>query len=225
MQRRNGFLLAGLLGVVCVWNMPAQPLFSPQLSTESGESQDATDGWVRDNYGAVLNVVLHDRCSARHEATDPHWIVCVRINPGYETDLEYTLSVERRYDGTAFASITRAKSQSIYTQLYKLRKKRPTASASDLAKSIVVETQAGDQQRFPALQQFADEFEEIRFSPVLPDELMMDATEYVFLSKSSGNQMELVLGGPGSSAPRQPHPLLQWAESLRQMLASSFRTR
>jgi hypothetical protein len=224
MKRPCRLVLIWLLTVSCVSGTRALAAPSSPRGSAREEIQDTTDGWARDNYDLVLDVVFQDSCAASKEPGEVRWIACVRIVPGYPTELEYGLSVEKSYGGTVSAHVTRPRAESIYTQLCRLKKEHPAASASNLARFIELETQAGDQQRFPALLRFADEFEKIRFSPVLPDELLMDATRYVFCSKSSsGNQMELVLRGPGSSAPRQPQPLLQWVESVRQMLASSFK--
>ena len=178
------------------------------------------DGWTRENYDRALDLVLQGHCAA---SKGVRWISCIRIVPGYSAELEYSLSVEKRYDGTVVAHIIRPKTQSVYTQLCKRRKDRPRASIGDLTKLIEIESQAGDQRKFPGLLALADNFEKIRFSPVLPDEIMMDATQYRFRARSfSGDQMELTLVGPGAAAPHQPHALIQWAESVREMLASAF---
>src|SRR5262249_6298220 len=67
-----------------------------------------------------------------------------------------------------------------------------------------------------------DEFEKIRFSPVLSDVLMTDPTKYMFRVEAYwGERMELVLYGPGRSAPHQPSPMLEWVERLRRLLSGS----
>ena len=221
MKRQYCFVLIWLLALACIPSVPvlAAPS-SPQASVPQ-ETQDTTEGWARDNYDLALDLVFQDRCTA---SKDVRWVACVRMVPGYPSEIEYTLSVEKSYSGTILARVTRPRTQSIYTQLCKLKKDHPAASVGDLAKLIEVESQTGDQQKFPALVRLADEFEKLRLSPILPDEIMMDATKYVFRSKSfSGDQMELVLRGPGPSAPRQPQPVIQWAESAREMLASAFK--
>ena len=74
------------------------------------------------------------------------------------------------------------------------------------------------------LSQLADDFETINMSPVLPDELGVDETGYELWSQSLwGNRMHVMLSGPGPSAKRQPHPLLQWAESVRNTIEKSAR--
>jgi hypothetical protein len=132
--------------------------------------------------------------------------------------------VEKRYGGTIFVQIARPKSRSIRARLRERKKEHPDGSVGDLTKLIELESQAGDQRRFPGLVGLANEFERIRFSPILSDEIIMDATEYTFRTRSlSGEQMELILHGPGPSAPAQPHALIQWAESAKAMLASTFK--
>ncbi|HSB12232.1 MAG TPA: hypothetical protein VLM38_22285 [Blastocatellia bacterium] len=68
----------------------------------------------------------------------------------------------------------------------------------------------------PELARLAKEFEMIKISPVLPDELRVDETSYEIWSQSLwGNRIEIRLGGPGSEVEKQPHPILEWAESFR----------
>jgi hypothetical protein len=151
------------------------------------------------------------------------WIACVRILPSDSTELEYTLAVEKSYSGKIVSRITRPRKQSVFAQLCNLKREHPSASAGDLARRIEVESQVGDQKRFPELLRLAGEFEKLQLSPVLSDETMMDATKYVVRSRSfSGDQMEIVLRGPSSSAAHQPQPLIQWAESARQVLTGAF---
>lgn len=149
---------------------------------------------------------------------------CVRIVPAFKDDIEYSLSVEKRYNGRLFAWVVRPKNHSIYGQLYELKKKQPKASVNELAKLIEVESYAGDQRRFPRLADLANEFETLRLSPVLSDEIMMDPAEYTFrVLSSSGENMLFTLYGPGSEAPVQPRGPIQWAESARAMLAAAFK--
>jgi hypothetical protein len=147
------------------------------------------------------------------------WTVCVLVTPGYQKEPEYLLLLVKRYDGTAYARITRPRGPSIFTQLLKLKTEHLSASPAELARLIAVETRDGDQQTFPALLSLSDKFEKIRLSPVLSDVLMMDATTYfVHARSSSGEQIDLVLYSPGPSAPHQPCPLLEWVEEARRVL-------
>ena len=178
------------------------------------------DAWARENYSRALDLALPDRCAS---STDARWLACIRIVPGYPEEIEYSLSIEKRYDGTIRAEIVRPKGTSIRGQLRELKKANPRASVSELAKLIRVESRAGDQERFPGLLPLAGEFEQIRFPLVPSDEIMMDATQYRFcVRSSSGEHAELMLSGPGSAAPRQPRALIKWAESVRQTLAGAF---
>ena len=164
------------------------------------------DAWARENYGRALDLVPPNQCAS---STNARWVACVRIVPGYPEEIECSLSVENRYDGTIRAQIVRPKGTSIRAQLRELKKANPRASVSELAKLIRVESRAGDQQRFPGLLPLAGEFEQIRFPLVLSDKIMMDATQYRFrVRSSSGEHAELMLSGPGSAAPHQPQALI-----------------
>jgi hypothetical protein len=194
------------------------------LKSQAGRAQETVDSWTRDNYLKVLDMVFSDGCSVLKGAEHARWTVCVRIMPSYPTELEYLLYAEQHYDGTILAHAVRPKTASVYMQLLSLKQAHRTASANELARYIVTQTVSGNDQEFPVLRSVGNEFEKARFSPVLPDELMMDTTRYLFIEQSfSGNRMELVLNGPGSSVVRQPHPLLQWAESFRQVFDKSFK--
>lgn len=201
-----------LVGLLCVCSSPAS---APQ------QAKDGADRWARENYDRALDLVFQDRCTT---PTDARWLSCIRIIPAFKDEMEYSLSLEKRYDGTLLAHVTRPKSQSVYVQLRNLRKEHPRGSVADLSKMIDVESQVGDDRRVPPLVGLANEFESIRLSPALSDEMMMDAAEYRFRVRSfSGDSMTLTLYGPGSEAPRQPQGLIQWAESAREMLASAFK--
>ena len=218
MNLQRSIALLALVMLPLIAGAPVLAQRSPQANA-AGETEGAIDGWARENYGRALDLVLRDRCAP----TDALWRACISILPGHQDEIEYSLSVERRYGGTILAHITRPKTQSVYTGLYEGKKGHPLASVNELTKLIQVESQAGDQRRFPRLVHLADEFEKIQFSPTLPNELMMDATKYLFHVRSYwGDRMDLILSGPGSAAPHQPQPLIQWAESAREMLARAF---
>jgi hypothetical protein len=219
MKQQCSLILIGLLALPHLSGTPVLGARDSQASAPQ-KMEDAIDAWVRDNHDLALGMVFQDDCTA---TKDVRWISCVRMVPGHPDELEYALSVEKRYDGTIRAHISRPKAQSVYVQLRKLRKEHPHASVGELSKLVEVESQTGDQRRFPALARLADEFEKIRFSPVLSNELMMDATQYRFRVRLfSGEQMEVILSGPGSGSPHQPQALIQWAESAREMLSSVF---
>lgn len=218
-MKLSRLVLIWLLVAACASSARAW-LTSFPAANEAKETKDSADAWARENYSRALDLVLPDQCAS---STNARWIACVRIVPGYPEEIEYSLSVEKRYDGTLRAQIVRPKGTSIRAQLRERKKANPRLSVSELAKLIRVESQAGDQQRFPGLLQLVGEFEQIRLPLVPSDEIMMDATQYRFcVRSSSGEHAELVLSGPGSAAPHQPQALLQWAESVRQMLAGTF---
>lgn len=215
--QRNLVLLVLLTLMECV---PSLCLSCPQAI--SGQPHgDSADLWVRENYDRALDLVFPERCAS---PIDARWLACVRIVPAYKDEIEYALSVEKRYDGTIQAEAKRAKARSVYAQLCELKHEHPQASVADLTKLVQMESRTGDQRRFPQLESLADEFEGLRLSPVLSEEIMMDPVKYRFrISSLSGERMQLTLFGPGSTASHQPQPLIQWAESARTLLAQSFR--
>ncbi len=220
LQEKYRVILIWLLAMV--WAVDSRA--SAQV-TATQSKQDQAEVWVRENYHAILDLISQDKgCAEPKGLKSMRWTVCVRVTPGYQTELEYLLSFVKGHDGTTYAQIARPQGSSIYAQLLKLKANRRYASPAELAKLVAVETREGDQQTFPALLSLSDEFERIRLSPVLSDELMLDPTTYFVRAESSwGERMELVLYGPGPSAPHQPHPLLEWVEGLRRLLSGSLK--
>jgi hypothetical protein len=218
MKRETHLILVWLAVLIAV---SSESVMGARCSRGSQKSTDGVESWVRDNYEGALDLAIPERCMASKET---RWVACVRIVPGYSDDLEYSMSVDKRLDGAIFARVTRPKVKSVHMQLSAQKKQHARASLDDLAKLIKLESQEGDQRRFPGLVGLADEFEKIRFSPALSDELMMDATQYHFrVASFSGERMEVMLQGPGAAAAHQPQMLIGWAESVRAMLASAFR--
>lgn len=211
--------------ILAVWLASA----APEPHASQSPASDTVDAWARENYTRALELGLPNRCAEPdllngERTSHTKWMSCVRIVPAFKNEIEYSLSVEKRYDGTLFAYVARPKGQSIYAQLCEHKKEHPKASVNELTKLIETESRSGDQRRFPALANLANDFEKLQLSPVVSDEIMLDATEYRFQIRSfSGEHMEAVMIGPGSAAPHQPRALIQWAESTREMLASAFR--
>jgi len=219
MKLRSSVIILVLLAAQHVVAPPAGAQ-RPARTSRKAWSNDAVERWVRDNYAQALDLALPGHCAS---ATDARWIACVHIVPAFKDEMEYSLAVERRQDGSVIARLGRPKAKSVYEQLRKLKKKHPKATAAELAKRIKIESRTGDSAKYPGLEGLAAEFENVRLSPVLSDEIMMDATQYVFRVRSfAGDQMELRLHGAGPAAPRQPQGLIQWAESVREMVASAF---
>ena len=220
MQRCSCVVLIGLLAVSDALGIPAFAKRCLQASATQESKVSVTD-WARDNYNLVLDSVIPDHCAA---PTDARWLSCIRIIPAFKDEMEYSLLLEKRYDGTLFARIVRPNAHSIYDQLCELKKAHPRATVKEAAELVEVQSQAGDQRRFPGLAGLADEFEKTQLSPALSGDIMMDPTEYRFHIKShSGENMELTLHGPGAAAPHQPQGLIGWAESARELLVTAFK--
>lgn len=213
------------LSVVALVMFPiaSRELHGARRPNTQAQSSDASDTWAREHYASALDQVFGNACPSLTDSEQRvRWLVCIRVVPSGTSDVESALSLQRFYDGKVAASATVAKGSSVFAQLRELHRAYPTASAEELARHISVERRVRSSEELAALRKLADELEEIRLSPVLADQLMMDATKYEFYSESLyGNQLRLIVYGPGSKAPRQPHPLLSWAESLRQVLGGS----
>lgn len=195
----------------------------PAASAPLEAGEDTPEAWARENYGAVLELLFKKGCPPANESRSTRWELCVEILPGFQTELEYTLSLQKSWDGKVFAVVVRPQNQSIYTQLCKLRSEHSDAPADRLAELVALDVRKSDLKKLPELRRLADEFERIRIAPSLSEGLMMDPTKYeVHTTSSSGEHMELVLLGPGPSAPKQPSPILRWIESLRQTLTASM---
>ena len=221
MKRNRGITLIRLLSFSGVL-LTVSVILGGHASLTTGQTapKDPPETWAKSHYEQALDAVFHDRCAT---PTDARWISCIRIVPGHPNEIEYSLTVEKRYDGTIFARITRPKAQSVHTQLRERKKEHPRVPVAELAQLINLESREGDQRAFPGLVRLADELEKVRLSPLLSDETIMDATEYRIRVRSfSGDQMDLILRGPGSDSSHQPEVPIQWAESVRQLLAGAF---
>lgn len=188
---------------------------------EIGQAKNV-DRWVQENYATVLNKLLPTGEVARGQFPKKvKWLVTVRILPPFEKP-EYRFSMQKFYDGRVEVSVIKAKGSSIPSQLRALKSKYPDDSVEKISGLVSLDELKITQSEEPQLDQLADKFEAINMSPVLPDELRVDDTGYEVWSQSLwGNRMTLMLSGPGPSTSSQPHPLLQWAESVRSAIETS----
>ena len=168
----------------------------------------------------ALDLALSADCSSDEQSgAAVRWTVCGRILPPYSSDSEYRFFLSQYSDGKVVASITRPTSLSVRAQLDSLNKQHPAFSARELAKLVKSNVRTFNQTQLPDLKRLANEFEGMDFSPTLEGDLVMDPTTYEVHSRSLyGNQMVVIIRGPGSGAPKQPHPLLTWAEDLKRLL-------
>lgn len=212
--------LITLISVVAIVN------FKVGFSDKNDQSPTAqainSDNWAQQNYPSVLNMTLPaGEIPSAQFPKNVKWIVTVRILPPFEKP-EYHFSMQRFYDGRVEVSALKAKGSSILSQLEILRSKYPDDSLQKISALVSLDESKFTQSEKPQLTRLADEFEGIKMSPVLPDELRVDDTGYEFWSQSLwGNRMNLNLGGRGAAARKQPHPLLEWAESVRSVIDSS----
>lgn len=192
---------------------------SARLDANCGSQQREIEDWVVAHYSDVLDIVLPVR-GASEEYIPKHvrWTVAVRISPPYEGSEELFV-ISNQYNGTVELCFKRPKGSSIRAQLRELKEMHPGANLETLSQLVRIEQHVLTLRDMPWLQELAHEFEQIRFSPVLPDEFALDETGYRFWSQSQwGQWMEIQLEGPGPGASKQPHPLLEWIEKVRSLV-------
>jgi hypothetical protein len=198
-------LLLALMVSIALSAQPASGFESGWGGYVGVRQDEKASTWAQDNYSEVLNKLLPSgEIVAGRFPQDAKWVVTVRM-----------------YEGTVSVSVITVRGGSILSQLRTLKSKYPNASLERIAASISVEQRTISQPKKSALGRLAAEFEAIKISPVLPDELGVDETGYEFWSQSLwGNRMNVVLGGPGADAKKQSHALLQWAEAVRTIVGS-----
>lgn len=124
-QGKCRFVLIWLLTLVCA---------VPQV-TGTQAKREPTEVWVQENYEAIVDLISQDKgCAALKSPKLARWRVCVRVIPGHQTELEYLLSLDKRYDGTAHVQITRPQGASIFTQLVKLKKEHGNPLQAELTR-------------------------------------------------------------------------------------------
>lgn len=194
----------------------ASGLNGKALMQVAAPTQQNVEVWAGDNYGKVLDSVLpNGNIELGRYPNDVRWITTVRIVPSSE-DLEFGFSVHRSYDGKVKALISAPKGVRIMAQLRELRRGNPNANLEQIINLVAIKRQTLTQEKCPQLTRLAREFEALKISPVLNDELVLDAVGYVVWSQARwGHRMEVWLGGPGPNARRQRYSLIQWVENFR----------
>jgi hypothetical protein len=177
------------------------------------------DSWVGRNYKTVLDALLpKGNITPEEFPKNVKWMVTCRIAPPYENP-EYRVSMHKTYDGKIEASIVSPKGASVISQLRALRRRHPEAELEKIARMVSVKHTTVTQSDYPQLSELASQIEAMNISPILPDELGTDETGYEFWSQSLwGNRLNLIMGGPGTDVKGQPNPLIQWVETVRNVV-------
>lgn len=183
--------------------------------------QEESD-WAEHNYQAVLKFLLPSGFIPSDAIPSKvKWIITVRTMPPHGRP-EQAFTLAKKYDGGVEATLTIVKGASIKSQLRQLHVTYPEKTSQELANLISIERRTVTQVQCRQLRQRAASAETLSFSPVLPDELRVDETGYEIWSQSLyGNQLTVLLGGPGPGAKVQTHPLLRWAEETIRILSGT----
>lgn len=205
--------LATLMGVIVVVSGPLD--INGQNQSVQTEQVKSAYSWAQENYATALSLILPTgEIALTQFPKNVKWIVTVRILPPFEKP-EYRFTMRKFYDGSVELTVLKPEGSSILSQLRALKSKYPNDSLEKICGFVSLDQMKITQSEKPQLGKLANQFEAINISPVLPDELSVDDTGYEFWSQSLwGNRMNLTLGGPGPGSSKQPHPLLEWAESV-----------
>lgn len=179
------------------------------------ERAEAADAWLSLNYWPVVNKLLPIGPPPGPLPEHVQWAVTVRILPPHE-EREHLLSLEKLYGGQVRAKVVAPKGSSIVSQLRALLERHPGETWEQISERVCVEDWTSTHADSHRLQLLAREFEALRISPVLPDELRLHQTGYEIVAQARwGSQVVVRMDGPGGGALKQPHPLLRWAEAFR----------
>lgn len=211
MTKYSLITLLTLLGLACY--AYARPREALRVSARARQDVEV---WVEQNYVKVLDAVLPNEDFAVEKFPENiRWVASVRIVPSYD-DFEFKFSLQRAYDGRVVAYVSAPQKVPIKAQVRELKRDHPNATLEEIIKLISVQHWTLTQERCPQLSQSAKQFESVKVSPSLNDELMLDAVSYSIWSQAQwGDRMQVRLRGPGPKARKQSYPLLQWAETFR----------
>ncbi len=179
----------------------------------------AVDNWLRDKYRSMLDLVLPlDKTNAQYLPKDVRWMVIIRIVGPY-SESESRLSLQMTYQNDV-VSVFSSPVPSLLSQLRSLKSDKRGAPDEEIARLISVKHRNFTVKNCSEINRLARDFENLRLSPVLPDELIMDGTSYEVWSRSQwGNEWILKYHGPGPQEPVQPFPLFTWVETARELFA------
>lgn len=179
------------------------------------EQTPSEENWMAHHYRSVAEAAL---------VTDPpkefRWIITASIFS--ESDSEFGLTLIRTNNGGVLANAKRPKEPSLNSLVKNLRRAHPQESPEQLSRRVCVYAWSADDRLIPGLKQLAAEVERMRFPAIPPNELMLHPDGYdVRLKSYWGNELRLMMDGPGRRARRQPHALIDWVERLRRLMESN----
>lgn len=181
--------------------------------------QNDVEGRLATEYRMVIRALMPEGFLPTEEfPKDVKWVVTVRVMPPFDNAESY-LTVRRSYGGNCQVVVTAPNGASILKQLRGVLKQHPNMKTDEIARQISLSRRTATDSTCPRLKQVVSQFESIRMTPVLPDQLIVDATTYEFWIESLwGNRMHVLLAEPGSTAGRRADPLAAWADSIGSIL-------
>jgi len=187
-------------------------------ASEVGAKQEQSpETWAAARYESALAQLFPCQHETLNLSGDTKWETEVQIHDAFRQS-EYWLSLIRRYNGRVELTIRTPKGASFLTQLQRLRREKAQEPAPEIFAQVQLDEYKMTEKDLSELPALSIAFENIRMPVVMPDTLIADPVSYTFCSKSQhGQSIEVELIGPGPDSPKQPHPLLDWAERIRKI--------
>lgn len=211
---------SALFSVPTMW-WADRPSVFPVEGQSFEDQQRAESEWISDRYSAIRDLVLPSGDIQTGEfPLDTEWIVTFRVSPvpGFS---EFRASLRKRFDRTIVLSYSEPIGGPIAEQLRSMRARLPTATPSELAGMIALRKAEFNATDIPELIDLVRKLENLKMPAIPSNDLYVDAPTYEFwLQSTYGAEAKFLLIGPGPSANKQPHPLLEWAEHVRALISA-----
>ena len=176
------------------------------------------DNWLYKNNEQFLDILMPCKPFGMFDFPNSvRWIVTIRIEDPFNDPL--LISLRKYYSGKVEATTIRIMGDSLLNQVRKILSTNSKASIKEVAKNIKLAKKSFDESMCSTLPELSNEFERVSIMAVLPDELVLDSTQYNILIESlHGNRIHMLYNGPGPKSQTQRFPIIDWAERIRKLI-------
>jgi len=181
--------------------------------------RQSLEDWVASNYSIIIDSLFAMRDKGFAEVPRGiRWRIAARITNGLSGSVIFwSLSV--RYNEEIDFTLTSSDNGSLLEEVKKIKKEHEAYSIKQVAESVPVSRKSISSMECPELKTVAKNYESIRISPALPQELIMDASVYDLMYESQyGNILRVKYYGPGSEVNFQSNALIGWTEDVRRIV-------
>jgi hypothetical protein len=179
-------------------------------------TRQSLEDWVASNYSTIIDSLFPMRDTGfAGMQRDIRWRMTARITNGLSDSVtSWSLSV--RYNEEIEFTLASSDGESLLEELKKIKREHEDYGINQVAAAVRVNRRNIFSKECPELKTVAKNYESIRMSPELPQELIMDASVYDLMYESQyGNTLRVKYYGPGSRVKIQTNPLISWAEDVR----------